>query len=121
MLSQASGYCLRFQSCSRCYLGLITSNSVFGFPHPTNAATAFIKKTCFMPATLRRRLEELESLLAGVHADECAGGVAGVYSAVRKNGDGPATALEDLGLGDGGKAFGRSGPEGEFAFLAKDE
>ena len=72
-------------------------------------------------ASLRRRLEEFESLLACVHANKCARSIASVDSAVGKNGDGPAATLEDLGLDSGGKALGRGWAEGEFAFFAKDE
>ena len=82
-------------------------------------SNAFI--TPKFPASLRRRLEKFKSLLAGVHANKCAGGVAGVDAAVGKNGDGPAAALEDLGFGGGGEAFGRGGAEREFSFFAEDE
>ena len=76
------------------------------------------RKPSLYPAELR---ELGESLLAGVHANKCARSIAGVDSAVGKNGDGPAAALEDLGLDSGDKVLGRGGAEGEFAFFAKDE
>ena len=93
--------------------------------HSDSEKNKKLHSNAFIPpkfsASLRRRLEEFKSLLAGVHANKCTGGVAGVDAAVGKNRNGPAAALKDLGLDCGGEAFGRGGAEREFSFFAGDE
>ena len=77
-----------------------------------------IRKPSLYPAELR---EHGGSLLSSVHANKCASGVAGEDSAVGKNRDGPAAALENLGLGGWGESLGGGGAEGKFTFFAEDE
>ena len=57
------------------------------------------------------------NLLAGIDAHQIAGGVAGVDTAVGKDGDGPAAALQDLCFRRGCEVFGRGGADGEIASL----